>query len=286
MSEYRIRTDLAVEIDEDEEEWKEAGGVTYEEEYREESLITISRVRILTKKAAKRLKKPVGTYITIEAADLEEQDVDYHREVSEELAKVVREMKKKYVKEDGPVLVVGLGNHSVTPDALGPHVVDNLMITRHVLSEYGKNIYEKEVHSVGALAPGVMAQTGMEAVEIIKGVVQEISPALVIVIDALAARSTKRLNKTIQITDTGIHPGAGVGNNRSEITREVLGVPVIAIGVPTVVDAATIVADAIEHFEEMLPQLSKMYVTSKDVDENIKRIGFTISEALNIALHT
>ena len=156
---------------------------------------------------------------------------------------------------------------------------------------------EDQAHCVSGLVPGVMAQTGMETLEIIKGVVDETKPDVVIAIDALAARSTKRLNRTIQITDTGIHPGSGVGNHRNGLTRETLGVMVIGIGVPTVVDAATIVYDAMAHLldaldeaekkeflDEMItPPLYSMFVTPKDVDETMKRLSYTISEGLNIA---
>lgn len=152
---------------------------------------------------------------------------------------------------------------------------------------------------ISSLVPGVTAMTGMETAEIIKGVVEQTRPDVVLVVDALAARSTKRLNRTIQISDTGIHPGSGVGNHRNAITRESLGIPVIAIGVPTVVDAATIVGDAIESMvresgekntlfhrdhPKAISELNNMYVTSKDIDETVKRLSFTISEAINIAL--
>ena len=196
--------------------------------------------------------------------------------------------------------MVGLGNRDVTADALGPGVVDNLFVTRHIVREYGKAAYDKErMNLVSGIVPGVMAATGMEAAEIVRGVVEQTEPDLVIVVDALAARSTKRLNRTIQITDTGIQPGSGVGNHRNALTKESLGVPVIAIGVPTVVDAATIVGDAIEKLEQetesqermirpdrirTMSELNNMYVTGKNIDEVIKRLSFTISEALNIAL--
>lgn len=198
------------------------------------------------------------------------------------------------------MLVVGLGNRDVTADALGPNVVDNLTITRHMVKEFGKAAFNKKrVHMISGLVPGVMAKTGMESQEIIKGVVEKTKPDVVVVIDALAARSTKRLNRTIQITNTGIHPGSGVGNHRNAITEEALGVPVIAIGVPTVVDAATIVSDAFEKMmrqsgeepleiqDELLAglgELYNMYVTGKDVDYEIKQISHIICNALNSAL--
>lgn len=183
------------------------------------------------------------------------------------------------------ILIVGLGNSEVTPDALGPNVVSNMQITRHVVREYGKAAFGVDkINLISSIVPGVMAQTGMETSEIIKGIIDETHPDLVIVIDALAARSTKRLNRTIQITNTGIHPGSGVGNHRNALTEESLGIPVIAIGVPTVVDAATIVNDAMENLLSAMSELNNMYVTPKDIDETVKRLSFTISEALNMAL--
>ena len=204
------------------------------------------------------------------------------------------------IEKELSVMIVGLGNRDVTADALGPNVVDNLVITRHMVKEFGKAAYNKErVPVVSALIPGVMAKTGMESAEILKGVVKETKPDVIIVVDALAARSTKRLNRTIQITNTGIHPGSGVGNHRNSITEESMGVPVIAIGVPTVVDAATIVNDALykvlgsgadefpKVFEEIrnsLGELYNMYVTGKDVDYEIKQISHIICNAINGAL--
>ena len=200
--------------------------------------------------------KPVGTYITMEAPNLAVPDEAYHREISVKIAECVERLlrhkwkrqEKRDTGEDVSVLMVGLGNRAVTPDALGPRVADNLNITRHIVREYGKYAMgEDEVTLVSALVPGVMAQTGMETAEIVRGVVEETKPEVILVVDALAARNSKRLNRTIQITDTGINPGSGVGNHRNAITEESVGVPVIAIGVPTVVDAATIVNDAMEN---------------------------------------
>lgn len=174
----------------------------------------------------------------------------------------------------------------VTADALGPNVADNLLITRHVVKEYGKAAYNKSrMNMVSSIVPGVMAKTGMESAEIIKGVVEQTKPTVIIVVDALAARSTKRLNRTIQITNTGIHPGSGVGNHRNALTQESLQVPVIAIGVPTVVDAATIVNDALADKAQVnLTELNNMYVTSKDVDYQIKQISHILCDAINEAL--
>ncbi len=300
MNGIKIRTDLALEARESmEENAKECRGVSVEEEYRKESELRITKVVIETMNGAKAMGKPMGTYITLEAPTMAQPDENYHEEISEELAKQLREIIPEIEKELS-IMVVGLGNREVTADALGPNVVDNLTITRHMVKEYGKAAFnKKQVHMVSGLIPGVMAKTGMESQEIIKGVVEKTKPDVVIVIDALAARSTRRLNRTIQITNTGIHPGSGVGNHRNAITGEALGVPVIAIGVPTVVDAATIVSDAFEKMmrqsgeepleiqDELLAglgELYNMYVTGKDVDYEIKQISHIICTALNSAL--
>ena len=283
MEQFQVRTDLALEARERYEEDVEIRGVSVEETYDEKRDIRATTVRIESENGAKAMGKPIGVYITLEAPKLSETDKDYHREVSEALAVYLQELLG--TKEERSVLVVGLGNREVTPDALGPEVVGNLRITRHVVKEYGKAAFEKEkVHMVSGIVPGVMAQTGMETLEIVRGVVEETQPDVVVAIDALAARSSKRLNRTIQISDAGIHPGSGVGNHRHSLTRETIGVPVVAIGVPTVVDAATIVYDAVRDRNAVPPGLNSMFVTPKDIDETIKHLSFTISEALNIAL--
>lgn len=317
VEKYKIRTDLAMEQKERfESDHVEVSGVVLEEEYDEEKEIKITTVRIETENGAKAMGKPVGTYLTLEAPNMAAADEGYHREISETLAGFL----EKYMKDTEEnqekgysVLVVGLGNREVTPDALGPYVVDQLNVTRHIVQEYGRYAVEKGgSRIVSAIVPGVMAQTGMESAEIIRGIVNETTPDLIMVIDALAARSTKRLNRTIQISDAGIHPGAGVGNHRSEITKDTMGIPVIAIGVPTVVDAATIVNDTMENFimaletsetlkgvgvvlqgynsaekyelvkELIAPHLNGMFVTPKDIDDTVRRISYTISEAMNM----
>lgn len=317
VEKYKIRTDLAMEQKERfESDHVEVSGVVLEEEYDEEKEIKITTVRIDTENGAKAMGKPVGTYLTLEAPNMAAADEGYHREISETLAGFL----EKYMKDTEEnqekgysVLVVGLGNREVTPDALGPYVVDQLNVTRHIVQEYGRYAVGKGgSRIVSAIVPGVMAQTGMESAEIIRGIVNETTPDLIMVIDALAARSTKRLNRTIQISDAGIHPGAGVGNHRSEITKDTMGIPVIAIGVPTVVDAATIVNDTMENFitaletsetlkgvgvvlqgynsaekyelvkELIAPHLNGMFVTPKDIDDTVRRISYTISEAMNM----
>ena len=242
MTEFQVRTDLALEARERFEEDVEIRGVEVEEAYDEQRDIRVTVVRIRTENGAKAMGKPIGTYITLEAPRMSEPDEDYHREVSEKLAGYLKKLLD--VKNEKSVLVVGLGNREVTPDALGPEAVNHLRVTRHVVREYGKAAFAREkVQLVSTIVPGVMAQTGMETLEIVRGIVAETKPDQVVVIDALAARSSKRLNRTIQISDAGIQPGSGVGNHRNSLTRETIGIPVLAIGVPTVVDAATIVYD-------------------------------------------
>ena len=281
-----VRTDLALEARESiDEKDNSLHGVTVEEAYDESSDVHITKVMIETKNGAKALGKPMGTYITLEAPNMTEPEEDFHQEISDILARELRSILPDPDKEQS-ILVVGLGNREVTADSLGPNVVDNLFVNRHIVLEYGKVAYNcSKMHLVSSLVPGVMAKTGMESAEIIKGVIGETKPDVVIAIDALAARSTKRLNRTIQITNTGIHPGSGVGNHRNAITRESLHIPVLALGVPTVVDAATIVGDAMGERPATLKELNNMYVTTKDVDLQIKQISHIICDGINKALN-
>lgn len=300
LGNYRVRTDLALESREKfEKDNVEVSGVVIHEDYDRECDIRTTVVKIETEHGARMMEKPMGTYITLEAPGMAVPDEGYHREISEKIAGHIRRLAG--LDTEKSVLVAGLGNLQITPDALGPRTVQNLRITRHIIREYGTAGTGKErAHQVSSIVPGVMAQTGMETMEILQGIIRETRPDVVIAVDALAARSTKRLNCTIQITDAGINPGSGVGNHRSGLTEKSLGVPVIGIGVPTVVDAATIVHDAMAHLLETLeeaemeeflselitPSLSSMFVTPKDVDETIRRLSFTVSEGLNIALES
>ena len=291
------RTDLALEAKESfSGSDVEVHGVVVEEEYDKEQNLRLTRVRIESERGAREMGKPIGTYLTLEAPGMASPDEDYHREISEKLAEYLKELMGG--QKNPSVLVVGLGNRDVTPDALGKHEPDpeterlleecireaeSAADFRHLIREYGREVMGVgDCCEISGLAPGVMAQTGMETSEIIKGVVQEISPDLLIVIDALAARSTRRLCRTIQLTDTGIQPGSGVGNHRAALTKETLGIPVIAIGVPTVVEAAAIIYDAQGNCEQMPPHLNGMFVTPKNIDELIKQLSFTLSEALNM----
>ena len=318
---YSVRTDLALEEKERfESDDVEIQGVILEESCDEEREMRLTRVEICTENGAKAMGKPVGTYLTLETPNLAVPDEELHMEIARELSRQIRRLidknidkEKKKRSEDLSVLVVGLGNRDVTPDALGPFVADHLSVTRHIVKEYGKYAMGME-HAcmVSAVVPGVMGQTGMESAEIVRGIVAETNPDIVIAVDALAARNSRRLNRTVQIADTGIHPGSGVGNHRSGMNRESVGVPVIGIGVPTVVDAATIVSDTMENLirametsdslkgvgevlksynecekhefvkELIAPHLNGMFMTPKDVDEMVHQISHTISEAINM----
>ena len=303
-----IRTDLAVEIRESMEEG-EIPGVEWQMEEDARSGAQISKVVIKNKAGQRVMQKPVGTYITIETGELTVCEDEQREEIANTVAKYLleiatqqqqkQEQKQETEQQQNGVLVVGLGNRDITPDALGPWVVGQLPTTRHLHRAFPELLDEENPGvPLAAIAPGVMGQSGMEAVEVIKGVVREIKPDVVVVIDALAARSTERLNRTVQMTDSGISPGAGVGNFRSEISKKVLGVPVIAVGVPTVIDAATIVSDRmeralqknglteseIEQFLQMLPEEEdRFFVTPKDVDEAVRRIADVIAQGIDRA---
>ena len=302
MAFFQARTDLALEAREYVEDANgELRGVIVDEYEKKDIGVSVTKVQITTQNSAKLLGKPKGTYITLEIPDLcecgENGDVsENHEKIAAEISEHIRVLLPED-KENLQVLVVGLGNRDVTADALGPAVADHLYISRHLLQEFGTlGLKKKQGIITSCIVPGVMAKTGMETAEIVKGVVKETKPDAVIVVDALASRSTKRLNRTIQISNTGIHPGSGVGNHRNAIDEETLGIPVIAMGVPTVVDAATIVADALEKMHKELKEtaflqakdsvalnrLYNMYVTAKDIDATIKRVSFTLAEALNM----
>lgn len=298
----RGRTDLAVEMREDIQSEEPIAGVHVMTKNHGDTDIKEVRIVVENEEGEKNLGKPVGTYITLESDYLREHDEEFHAPMMEVLAKELRQ----FIGNKTRIMVAGLGNREVTPDALGPFVIDNLYVTRHLLKE---GIIRESVE-LSAIAPGVMAQTGMESLVILQALVREIKPELLIVIDALAARESDRINKTIQLADTGITPGSGVGNHRNAINEESVGVPVLAIGVPTVIAVPTIVNDAMDVMvnaigkqatknvlkkfndeeryqlacEMVTPYLENMFVTPKDIDEAVKRISYTISEAINQAV--
>ena len=215
-----------------------------------------------------------------------------------------------HVDKQGEILVVGLGNIYVTPDSLGPKVVQDIDITRHIM-EYVPDAIDKNARPVSAISPGVLGTTGIETLEILKGIVDNIKPKLIIIIDALASRSMERISSSVQLADTGIVPGAGVGNKRKEITKDTLGVPVIAIGIPTVVEAATIAADSLDMFIKKLQEEAKsneylnkiqeedkyemikevltpsdynFIVTPKEIDELIENMSSIVARGINFAV--
>lgn len=303
---FEVRTDLALEVNEEVSGSEgKLNGVIVDDDIDKESNIRITTLKITNAHGAKILGKAMGTYVTIEAGELSNCDEEYSKKASDILENYIKKLLNGMIPDTSEcsLLIVGLGNRQVTADSLGPLVVENLSVNRH--------IYKEDTVTLAAVSPGVMAQTGMETAQIIKGIVKETKPDVVIAIDALAARDSKRLNTTIQISDRGINPGSGVGNHRVGITRENIGVPVLAIGVPTVIDAPTIVNDTMENLISLLsqvkelesvadvlseytpaekyslikeiiaPEMSEMYVTPKDIDANIKIISYILSDAIN-----
>ncbi len=272
-----VRTDLAVEAHElskkEAADATEIDGVISRVE--ETGRITITRVDITNENGERALGKARGNYVTIDAPDLK-----YSLETYEKVCKIISDEIHKMadIDNDTLTLVVGLGNRDITPDALGTSVVSKLLITRH-LKESMSNIFGDGIGSVCAIAPGVSGTTGIETADIIKSVISRVSPDLIIAVDALAAADIERISNTIQISDTGIQPGAGVGNNRDGLNEKTTGVKVIAIGVPTVIDASTISKTEIP--KEMAP----LMVTTKDIDLVIERSAKTVANGINLALH-
>ena len=259
--------------------------------------ITVTTVRVLSDAGAQVMGKPMGLYINIDAAELKNRDPEYVERVSRRMAQELKKMLPD-IGRDGTVLVVGLGNWNITPDALGPRVVQKLMVTRHLIQLIPDQVDER-VRSVCAMAPGVLGITGIETGEIILGVVEKIKPNAMVAIDALASRSTARLGTTIQITDSGICPGSGVGNNRMQLNAQTLGLPVISIGVPLVVYAGTIARDVIElldgvtagdQAEVMIRKvvsehLGDLIVTPKEIDAIVDDVARLVALGINLSVH-
>ena len=310
-----IYTDLALEVAETLQQAQQAAeidGVRMTVTTAREGAITTTWVEIESETGVRQMERPVGNYVTIESHLMKENDLDAQEETVGLLADCLVRLAKP--KHNDSVLVVGLGNRHVTPDALGPGVVEKTLVTRHILESLPKQLQGK-IRPVAAVAPGVMGTTGIETLEIIRGLANHMKPDFVIAIDALAARHTRRINAAIQLADTGISPGAGMGNCRAMLSAETLGVPVIGIGVPTVVDAATLVNDTMDMMlQEMIeasagdaafyamlqnleneekyaciqhalePYAGNMFVTPKDVDAVVERLAGVIANAINIAL--
>jgi spore protease len=301
-----IHTDLALEARElamERGEGQEPSGIESQTEKHGETIIT--RVAVKTEEASKSIGKLPGYYVTLESQELRSRNRDKLEEIALLVAKEIEGFIAKFqFSDDDSCLVVGLGNWDATPDALGPRVVEHILVTRH-LSETTPKEQKGGLRPISAIAPGVLGSTGLETGEVIMGVVQKTKPKFVVVVDALASRSTTRMGATIQIADTGIHPGSGLGNRRMGITPQTLGIPVIAMGVPTVVEAATIVQDALSELNKMTPSLvnpkavnqqelikrvlspylNSLIVTPKEIDVMIEDLATVVSNALNIALH-
>lgn len=278
---YNFRTDLA---DERRDIYKKANSLeeidgieTTNEEI--DKNIKVSRVKITNKNGEDAIGKPVGNYITIDIKNLKTATDDDIQKASEVLTKELQNIFDVHIQKQDEILVVGLGNVYVTPDSLGPKVINEIDVTRHFIN-YMPQYVEEGTRMVSAISPGVLGTTGIETVEILKGIVDNTNPKLIIVIDALASRSIDRISSTIQISDTGIIPGAGVGNTRKEISKNTLGIPVIAIGIPTVVDLATLVSDGIDIFVEKLQQgaNSNEYLNKLKEEDNYDQV----KEALNV----
>ncbi len=295
---YRKANNIANEVD---------GLKTEEEDINKD--IKITRVKVLNENGEQAIGKKKGNYITIDIKNIKIAGEEDIQKASEAVTKELKVLISNLVGNQDDILVVGLGNLYVTPDALGPKVIQDIDITRHLLT-YMPDVLDKDTRPVSAVSPGVLGTTGIETVEILKGIVDNIHPKLIIVIDALASRSIERISSTVQIADTGIIPGAGVGNTRKELTINTLGVPVIAIGVPTVVEAATIAADSLDLFiqkvqqeaksndflnslqeenkyemikEVLVPEDYNFIVTPKEIDELIENMSSVVARGINFA---
>ncbi len=275
---YNFRTDLALErrdIYREINNLKEIDGIDTEETPINEN-IKVSKVKVTNSNGEQAIGKPVGTYVTIDVKNLKIAQDEEIQKTSETLSSELKHIIDEHVNKQEEILIVGLGNMYVTPDSLGPKVTNEIDVTRHII-KYLPQYVEKGTRSVSAVAPGVLGTTGIETLEILKGITDNVKPKLLVVIDALATRSLERISSTIQISDTGIVPGAGVGNKRQEISQNTLGVPVIAIGIPTVVELATIVPA-----EELGD--NNMIVTPKEIDDLIEKMKDIVARGINFAV--
>ena len=310
---FNFRTDLASER---RDLYKKANSIEEEisgiESTKEEinENIAVERVKITNEEGEKAIGKPKGNYITIDIKKLKlAQDEDIEKS-AETLSKELSGVIDAHITKQDEILVVGLGNIYVTPDALGPKVINEIEVTRHIIN-YLPQYVEEGTRMVSAISPGVLGTTGIETLEIIKGIVDNIHPKLVIVIDALASRSIERISSTVQLSDTGIVPGAGVGNKRTEISKATLGIPVIAIGIPTVVETAVLVNDSLDLFitklqeeaksndylnqlkeqdnyeeikEALLPNDYNLIVTPKEIDDLIENMSQVVAKGINMSM--
>ncbi len=309
---YNFRTDLALErkdVYQKINKLNEIDGIKSAEDEIDKN-IKVSRVYVLNENGEQAIGKPKGTYITIDVKNLKIAGEDEIQKTSEVVTNELKNMIDQHTQKQGEILVVGLGNIYVTPDALGPKVINEIDVTRHII-KYLPQYVEEGTRSVSAISPGVLGTTGIETVEILKGIVDNVKPKLLIVIDALASRSIDRISSTIQISDTGIVPGAGVENAREEISKKTLGIPVIALGIPTVVELATLVSDGIDIFIDRLQEKAEsneylnklqandkyeevkealnvgeynMIVTPKEIDELIENMKDIVARGINFAV--
>ena len=310
---YNFRTDLATERrDIYQKASKQEGEIDGIESTKEDinENLKVERVKITNENGEKAIGKPIGNYITIDIKKLKIAQEEEIEQAANTLSNELRKILDEHVDKQGEILVVGLGNIYVTPDSLGPKVINEIDVTRHIIN-YLPQYVEEGTRMVSAIAPGVLGTTGIETVEILKGIVDNIHPKLVIVIDALASRSIERISSTVQVSDTGIVPGAGVGNTRSEISMKTLGIPVIAIGIPTVVETAVLVNDSLDlfigklqdeaksndylnklkeedNYEEikgaLIPKDYNLIVTPKEIDELIENMKDIVALGINKSL--
>ncbi len=310
---YNFRTDLASErrdiYQKANKLENEIDGIESSKEEINEN-IKVETVKITNENGEKAIGKPVGNYITIDVKQLKIAQEEEIEKAAETLSNQLVKVLDAHIDKQGEILVVGLGNIYVTPDSLGPKVINEIEVTRHIIN-YLPQYVEEGTRMVSAISPGVLGTTGIETVEILKGIVDNINPKLVIVIDALASRSIERISSTIQLSDTGIVPGAGVGNTRSEISERTLGIPVVAIGIPTVVETAVLVNDCLDLFiaklqdeaksndylnklkeednyqeirEVLLPKDYNLIVTPKEIDDLIENMSQIVARGINNAV--
>lgn len=280
-----FHTDLALERQEYHKK-QTIDGVIFTK--RQKKSVNITDVEVINEKGEAALNKPKGKYITLESPYL------YHKtSMSEEFAEVLALEIAALIPKDGTVLVAGLGNNDITPDALGPKCASMVFASRHLTKELQQNIGLENLRSVCTLTPGVLGKTGIEAAEIIEGTVKKTTPSCIIAVDALAARNISRLGTTVQLSSSGIEPGSGVGNHRKAISGSSFGIPVIAVGVPTVVDGATMAIDILEkigitditnEIEKKLSGQNKLFVTPKSIDNLIESCAHILALAINKAL--
>ena len=309
---YNFRTDLALErtnMYRKANKLEQIDGIDTDEENVSDN-IKVSRVKITNENGEKAIGKKKGIYVTIDLKKFKLADDDEIQKASDILSKELKNILITHISEKDDILVVGLGNVYVTPDSLGPKVINEIDFTRHII-KYLPQYIDENTRPVTAISPGVLGTTGIETLEILKGIVDNVKPKLLIIIDALASRSIERISSTIQISDTGIVPGAGVGNTRMELSESTLGVPVIALGIPTVVESAVLVNDCLDLLigklqdeaksnvflnqlkeqdnystikDVLVPQDYNMIVTPKEIDELIENMKDVVARGINMSL--